>query len=51
MEPKWNWMKIKLDIMPNMEVLHMGCYIAEPTPTSRPEALQAKTTFRQDKMY
>ena len=24
---------------------------AEPTTTSRPEALQAKTTFRQDKMY
>ena len=25
--------------------------IAEPTAASRPEALQAKTTFRQDKMY
>ena len=25
--------------------------IAEPTMASRPEALQAKTTFRQDKMY
>ena len=25
--------------------------IAKPTTTSRLEALQAKTTFRQDKMY
>ena len=25
--------------------------ITEPTSTSRPEALQVKTTFRQDKMY
>ena len=25
--------------------------IAEPTTASRPEALQAKTTFCQDKMY
>ena len=25
--------------------------ITEPTAVSRPEALQAKTTFRQDKMY
>ena len=25
--------------------------IAEPTTVSRPEALQAKTTFCQDKMY
>ena len=25
--------------------------IAEPTAASRPEALQAKTTFRHDKMY
>jgi hypothetical protein len=25
--------------------------IAEPTVASWPEALQAKTTFRQDKMY
>ena len=25
--------------------------IIEPTTASRPEALQAKTTFRQDKMY
>ena len=25
--------------------------ITEPTAASRPEALQAKTTFRQDKLY
>ena len=25
--------------------------ITEPTTTSRPEALQAQTTFHQDKMY
>ena len=25
--------------------------IVEPTTASRPEALQAKTTFRQDRMY
>ena len=25
--------------------------IAEPSVASQPEALQAKTTFRQDKMY
>ena len=25
--------------------------IGEPTTASRPEALQAKTTFRRDKMY